>query len=83
MRRTSPRIQEWRKPIAARTAILANAKVLATLDEPEIEVTDHWFLTLDDARMKMENWRKYYNEVRPHGYPQPAQAERRPCSAWG
>ena len=26
-----------------------------------------WFLTLDDARSKMEDWRKYYNEVRPHG----------------
>lgn len=27
----------------------------------------HWFLTLDDARSKMENWRRYYNEERPHG----------------
>jgi len=27
----------------------------------------HWFLTLDDARTKMEDWRKYYNEQRPHG----------------
>jgi putative transposase len=27
----------------------------------------HWFLTLDDARLKMEDWRKYYNEDRPHG----------------
>ena len=27
----------------------------------------HWFLTLDDARMKMEDWRRYYNEDRPHG----------------
>ncbi len=27
----------------------------------------HWFLTLDDARMKMEEWRRYYNEDRPHG----------------
>ena len=26
----------------------------------------HWFLTLDDARSKMEDWRKYYNEERPH-----------------
>lgn len=22
----------------------------------------HWFLTLDDARSKMEDWRRYYNE---------------------
>jgi putative transposase len=27
----------------------------------------HWFLSLADARKKMEDWRKYYNEERPHG----------------
>ena len=27
----------------------------------------HWFLTLADAAEKMENWRRYYNEERPHG----------------
>lgn len=27
----------------------------------------HWFLTLADAREKMEAWRRDYNEVRPHG----------------
>jgi len=26
----------------------------------------HWFLMLDDARSKMEEWRKDYNNVRPH-----------------
>jgi putative transposase len=26
-----------------------------------------WFLTLDDARSKLEDWRRYYNEERPHG----------------
>jgi hypothetical protein len=26
-----------------------------------------WFLTLADAREKMETWRRYHNEVRPHG----------------
>ena len=26
----------------------------------------HWFLSLDDARVKMEEWRRDYNEVRPH-----------------
>lgn len=26
----------------------------------------HWFMSLDDARMKMEEWRRDYNEVRPH-----------------
>lgn len=27
----------------------------------------HLFLTLADAREKMEDWRRYYNEDRPHG----------------
>jgi len=26
----------------------------------------HWFLGLDDARNKVEDWRREYNEVRPH-----------------
>jgi putative transposase len=34
----------------------------------------HWFLSLDDARSKLEDWRRDYNEVRPHsaiGYKAP------------
>ncbi len=27
----------------------------------------HWFLNLADAREMLEDWRKYYNEERPHG----------------
>jgi putative transposase len=27
----------------------------------------HWFMSLADAKEKMEDWRKYYNEERPHG----------------
>ena len=27
----------------------------------------HWFMTLADAAEKLEDWRRYYNEVRPHG----------------
>ena len=27
----------------------------------------HWFLTLADAQEKLEDWRRYYNEDRPHG----------------
>ena len=26
----------------------------------------HWFMSLEDAREKVEDWRKYYNEQRPH-----------------
>lgn len=37
----------------------------------------HWFMSLDDARSKMEDWRRYYNEERPHsgiGQNTPSQA---------
>jgi putative transposase len=27
----------------------------------------HWFLSLADAQKKVEDWRRYYNEERPHG----------------
>jgi transposase InsO family protein len=30
-------------------------------------VNAHWFLTLADAQEKLEAWRRYYNEERPHG----------------
>ncbi|WP_155626042.1 integrase core domain-containing protein, partial [Burkholderia vietnamiensis] len=26
----------------------------------------HWFLSLEDARRKIEVWREYYNEARPY-----------------
>ena len=26
----------------------------------------HWFTSLDDARRVIEDWRRHYNEVRPH-----------------
>ena len=26
----------------------------------------HWFMSLADAREKLEDWRRDYNEVRPH-----------------
>lgn len=30
-------------------------------------LNQHWFLTLADAVEKLEAWRRYYNEERPHG----------------
>lgn len=30
-------------------------------------LNQHWFLSLADAREKVEDWRSYYNEERPHG----------------
>ena len=30
-------------------------------------LNQHWFISLEDARDKIETWRIDYNEVRPHG----------------
>ena len=30
-------------------------------------LNQHWFLSLADATKKLEDWRRYYNEERPHG----------------
>jgi putative transposase len=30
-------------------------------------LNQHWFLSLNDARAKIEAWRVAYNEIRPHG----------------
>ena len=30
-------------------------------------LNESWFLSLEDAREKVEAWRKHYNEERPHG----------------
>jgi putative transposase len=29
-------------------------------------LNEHWFLSLEDAKVKIEAWRRYYNETRPH-----------------
>ena len=29
-------------------------------------LNSHWFMSLADAREKLEDWRRDYNEVRPH-----------------
>jgi putative transposase len=38
-------------------------------------LNQHWFRSLDDAREIIRNWRRHYNNVRPHsslGYQAPA-----------
>ena len=40
-------------------------------------LNEHWFVSLADARKTIEDWRRHYNEERPHsslGYKTPAQA---------
>ena len=29
-------------------------------------LNEHWFMSLQDARTKLEPWRRFYNEARPH-----------------
>ena len=47
----------------------------------------HWFLSLADAQEKMEDWRRYYNEERPHGAigqkPPITLLDRRAREGWG
>ena len=43
-------------------------------------LNEHWLLTLEDAREKIESWRRDYNEHRPHsslGNMTPAEFARR------
>lgn len=38
-------------------------------------LNQYWFMTLNDARERIENWRREYNEVQPHsalGYQPPS-----------
>ena len=37
----------------------------------------HWFMSLQDARAKIESWRQDYNHFRP---PPPCQTPRQPCT---
>lgn len=42
-------------------------------------LNEHWFLSLEDARCKIEQWRSFYNEERPHsalGWQTPAEFAR-------
>lgn len=32
-------------------------------------LNEHWFLSLADARSKIDGWRRFYNEERPHRAP--------------
>src|SRR6185437_14703299 len=41
-------------------------------------LNQHWFLDLDDARAKIELWRRHYNDVRPHS----AIGERTPMTVY-
>ena len=43
-------------------------RILVIIDEFTREcLNENWFLSLDDAREKVEIWRKHYNRERPHG----------------
>ena len=37
------------------------------IGSPAPNLNEHWLLSLADAREKLEAWRSYYNEDRPHG----------------
>jgi putative transposase len=75
-------VQDWIRAVGAKTAYIEpgspwengyresfNSKLRDELLDGEI------FYTLEEARVIIENWRRHYNEVRPHsslGYKPPA-----------
>jgi putative transposase len=75
-------VQDWIRAVGAKTAYIEpgspwengycesfNSKLRDELLDGEI------FNTLEEARVIIENWRRHYNEVRPHsslGYKPPA-----------
>lgn len=75
-------VQDWTRAVGAKTAYIEpgspwengycesfNSKLRDELLDGEI------FYTLEEARVIIENWRRHYNEVRPHsslGYKPPA-----------
>jgi transposase InsO family protein len=73
----SPRRVEYGRRLA-RPIVLADGRRLEThKDAADLLVNGvgsvnarsnaHWFMSLADASKKMEDWRRYYNEERPHG----------------
>ena len=57
--------------MTAADALIAAGSVLAATGALFPSGTEclntHGFLTLADAAEKLEHWRRYYNEERPHG----------------
>ncbi len=65
-------LHKWRRKILARAGNVPGAA-----STPDLRVSfngrlrqeclnAHWFLSLEDARRKIDEWRQYYNETRPH-----------------
>ena len=51
---------------AAQLAQLLLPVFLTRLRPCRTSLNTHWFLSLDDAKSKIEAWRRDYNECRPH-----------------
>ncbi|WP_245271034.1 transposase, partial [Mesorhizobium sp. LNJC395A00] len=45
----------------------ATCQLAQELCPDRLGLNAHWFLTLADAAKKLEDWCRYYNDVRPHG----------------
>ena len=66
-------MREWIAAIGAKTAYIAPG---SPWEHGYIEsfngklrdecLNTNWFLSLDDAKRKIEAWREHYNESRPH-----------------
>lgn len=64
LRRRQPGLLVFDNPNDLRLGETAFPHVVCSFSEC---LNAHWFLTLADAAEKLEAWRRYYNEERPHG----------------
>jgi hypothetical protein len=51
----------------AQKAFILKQGAYGLLNRPGVAGGAHWFLSLADAKVKVEDWRHYYNEERPMG----------------
>jgi transposase InsO family protein len=47
--------------------LLRQAQFLPALQAGHTLSDENWFLSLEDAREKVEEWRQHYNREKPHG----------------
>ena len=59
-------LESWIKEIC-QTRVPYGYRRVHVLLRREGYLNAHGFMSIEDARQKLEAWRRYYNEERPHG----------------
>jgi transposase InsO family protein len=64
---TQGRAKKERKPMTEEAVCVGVDVAQITLDVAVTDSEEAWQFANDDAREKVESWRKYYKGERPHG----------------